>query len=264
VTAWSWPPDATEEQKCLRRFKNALMDHLLAALLVGRDRRGRRRLIGSAAAVEKAYARVREHGPKGSYGERTDYENLFSTLRSTKRSHEDLPPRQTLVRVLASLEYRFFWAACSRGSAWATPVDPAGIERKPQAGLEAELLAALYHELGPAFDVSLTWPAGGCEPGEAGDLVQTEGRLASLAAVGYCCGRDTLVFYEGHADEEAYIEGFVEGSLERIGEQAPEEANFLRDSWEGGDDGSEVLLDLLKEECEIRAGRFGDPPCRSR
>ncbi|MGB3683159.1 MAG: hypothetical protein WA990_11815 [Rubrobacteraceae bacterium] len=241
------------------------MDHVLSTLLAGRDRGGRRQLICSAAAVEKAYARVREHAPNHRSSDAgVDFEELFHSLQS-RRQHA-LPPRPTLVRVLASLEYRFFWVACSSGRAWATLMALADYERTTQTGLEQELLAALYRELGPAFDVSLCWPPGDCDASEAGELVEElEDRLASLMAVGYRCGREALVFYQGHADKEAYVGGFVEGCLERIGERAPEEACFLRDSWDnGGCEGSEVLLNLLKEECEIRPGRFGDPPCSSR
>ena len=38
------------------------------------------------------------------------------------------------------------------------------------------------------------------------------------AAIGYDHGHDAEVFYLGRALDEKYVEGFVEGGLERIGE----------------------------------------------
>ena len=53
-------------------------------------------------------------------------------------------------------------------------------------------------------------------------------------AIGYDPGYDTEVFYLGLALDERYIEGFVEGCLERIGEDNPEGEMFLRAEWEEG------------------------------
>lgn len=47
------------------------------------------------------------------------------------------------------------------------------------------------------------------------------------------------------------MDGFVEGSLERIGEDDPEGEEPLRGEWEEGD----LVLEVLKAECEIRVGR---------
>jgi hypothetical protein len=51
-----------------------------------------------------------------------------------------------------------------------------------------------------------------------------------------------------------YVEGFVEGSLERIGEDDPEEEQLFRDLWED-ETQREVVLDSLKVGCEVRTGR---------
>jgi hypothetical protein len=49
------------------------------------------------------------------------------------------------------------------------------------------------------------------------------------AAVGYDHGHDAEeVFYLGLALAEGYVEGFVEGCPERIGEDGPDEEGFLR------------------------------------
>jgi hypothetical protein len=50
------------------------------------------------------------------------------------------------------------------------------------------------------------------------------------------------------------VEGWVEGCLERIGEDHPDEEMLFRDLW---DDESErdVVLESLKANCEVRVGR---------
>ena len=74
------------------------------------------------------------------------------------------------------------------------------------------------------------------------------------AAIGYDHGYDAEVFYLGLALDPAYVEGFVGGALERIGEDDPDEEEFLRGIWEDGDD-REFLLETLQSGVEIRAGR---------
>ena len=54
--------------------------------------------------------------------------------------------------------------------------------------------------------------------------------------------------------DPAYIEGFVEGCFERIGEDNPDEEELFRDLWE--DEGErETVLEALRVDCEVRAGR---------
>jgi hypothetical protein len=64
-------------------------------------------------------------------------------------------------------------------------------------------------------------------------------------ALGYDHGYDGEVFYLGLALDPAYFEGFVEGALERIGEDAPDGENFLHGIWEEGDDRHFDLHGLL-------------------
>jgi hypothetical protein len=74
------------------------------------------------------------------------------------------------------------------------------------------------------------------------------------AAIGYDHGYDAEVFYLGLALDERYVEGWVEGCLERIGEDDPDEERLFRDLWED-DTQREVVIESLKADCEVRAGR---------
>jgi hypothetical protein len=75
------------------------------------------------------------------------------------------------------------------------------------------------------------------------------------AAMGYDHGYDgEEVFYQGLALVERYVEGFVEGCLERIEEDDPDAEDFLRGIWEEGDD-RRFVLETLKGGVDVRAGR---------
>ena len=63
------------------------------------------------------------------------------------------------------------------------------------------------------------------------------------------------MFYLGLALDERYVEGFVEGCLERIGEDDLHEEEFLRGVWEDGDDRRGFVLEALKGGVDVRAGR---------
>jgi hypothetical protein len=65
------------------------------------------------------------------------------------------------------------------------------------------------------------------------------------AAIGYDHGYDAEVFYLGLALDEKYVEGFVEGCLERIGEDDPEEEQIFWDLWED-ETQREVVIESLK------------------
>jgi hypothetical protein len=80
--------------------------------------------------------------------------------------------------------------------------------------------------------------------------------LEGRGAIGYDHGYDTQKFYLGYGLDEKYVMGFVEGCLERIGEDDKEEELFLRDLWEEGE--GELVLEILQEECEVVAGRPED------
>jgi hypothetical protein len=78
--------------------------------------------------------------------------------------------------------------------------------------------------------------------------------LEGRAAIGYDHGYDAQKFYLGLALDEKYIEGFVEGCLERIGEDDLEGEDLLRDMWEDEAE-KETVLAILKAECDVVAGR---------
>ena len=76
-------------------------------------------------------------------------------------------------------------------------------------------------------------------------------------AIGYDHGYDAQKFYLGLALDPKYLEGFIEGCLERIGEDEPEDEALFRDLWE--DEGErETVLQILKAECEVLPGRPED------
>jgi hypothetical protein len=70
------------------------------------------------------------------------------------------------------------------------------------------------------------------------------------AAIGY----DGEVFYLGLALDPHYVEGWVEGCLERIGEDHPEEELLFRGLWED-ETQREVVVESLQADCEVRTGR---------
>jgi hypothetical protein len=74
------------------------------------------------------------------------------------------------------------------------------------------------------------------------------------ATIGYDHGYDGEIFYLGLALDERYVEGWVEGCLERIGEDYPEEEQLFRDLFED-EIQREVVIESLKADCEIRTGR---------
>ena len=74
------------------------------------------------------------------------------------------------------------------------------------------------------------------------------------AAIGYNHGYDAQKFYLRLALDPKYVEGVVEGCLERIGEDDAEGELLFRDLWE--DEGErETVLEILKAECEVLAGK---------
>jgi hypothetical protein len=88
----------------------------------------------------------------------------------------------------------------------------------------------------------------------AGDGGEGDEPFTGRAAIGHDHGYDGEVFYLGLALDPAYVEGFVEGCLERIGEEDPDEEQLFRDLWE--DEGErETVLEALKADCEVRSGR---------
>jgi hypothetical protein len=74
------------------------------------------------------------------------------------------------------------------------------------------------------------------------------------AAIGYDHGYDGEVFYLGLTLDPHYVDGWVEGCLERIGEDYPEEELLFRDLWED-ETQREVVIESLQADCDVRTGR---------
>jgi hypothetical protein len=88
---------------------------------------------------------------------------------------------------------------------------------------------------------------------ESSDGGRQEG-FTGRAAIGYDHGYDAEVFYLGLALDPHYVDGWVEGCLERIGEDYPEEERLSRDLWDD-ETQRDVVIDSLKADCEVRTGR---------
>ncbi len=89
-------------------------------------------------------------------------------------------------------------------------------------------------------------------------------RRRSLQAFGYDCGYDALVFISRYEDDPDYVEGFVEGCLERVREEEEEgpthpddvtAEHFLGMWLDPGlppEERRELVLESLKADCEVR------------
>lgn len=256
----AWPPNATDEARSLRRFKDALMKHGLARPWSSASGEAERVADLAASEVEDAYARVREHAPEAFENDSSPpYAQILTSLRDRGAERDrPLPPRRVLVHTLAGLDYYFFKLTSGHERVYDMP-HLSEEERAAEHGLRHDLLLELYEELEPAFDVSLSWPPRGYEMDDNGDLIRAES--PGMEEIGYDDGYDALVFHEGHADDDEYVRGFVEGCLERIAEEDSEGASLLGNLWRGGDsEGRASALEMLKEECEVKEGRFDDRP----
>lgn len=49
--------------------------------------------------------------------------------------------------------------------------------------------------------------------------MKVEAEFEGMAAIGYDYGYDAAILHEGHADDEEYVRGFVEGCLECLVDQ---------------------------------------------
>ena len=258
----AWPKNMTEEDRSLRLFKDALMRYSLEHPWSFLSDEAEEAAELAASKVENAYARVREHAPEELKGDALSaYAQILSALRNRTREAESvLPSRRVLVHVLAGLDYYFYRLTLGYERVY----DMSYLtdeERAAEHGLRHDLLLKLYDEMEPAFDVFLSWPPNGYKMTEKGELLEVEAELTGMAAIGYDYGYDAEVFYEGHAHDQGFVKGFVEGCLDRIAEDEPEEADFLCNLWEGGDEEDRAsVLEMLKEECEVREGRFDDRP----
>lgn len=105
-----WPPRATEEERSLRLFKDALMRRSMSAVGALLSPEGEEDLHRRTAEVEGAYAQVRERAPEELKGDAAPtYAQVLTALRmKDKERKEAPPPRRVLVHILARLDYYFF------------------------------------------------------------------------------------------------------------------------------------------------------------
>src|SRR3954452_23364621 len=73
------------------------------------------------------------------------------------------------------------------------------------------------------------------------------------AGIGYEYGYDGEGFCLGVGLDPHYVDGWVEGCLERIGEDHPEEELLFCDPFED-ERQREVVIESLKADCEVRTG----------
>jgi len=158
----AWPPGATDEERSLRLFKDALMKHVAYApwSFLSPESEGAAEL--AAAEVDNAYARVREQVPEELEGTLASlYGKILTALREGDGGREgSLPDRRVLVHVLAGLDHYFFELARGHERVYDVP-ELSDEERAAEHGLRHDLLSRLYDELEPTFDVSLNWPPNG-------------------------------------------------------------------------------------------------------
>jgi hypothetical protein len=74
------------------------------------------------------------------------------------------------------------------------------------------------------------------------------------AAIGYDHGYDGEVFYLGLALDPRYVDGWVEGCLERIGGDHPDEELLFRDLFDD-ETQRDAMIESVEADCEVRAGR---------
>ncbi|MBA2625737.1 MAG: hypothetical protein H0U89_09055 [Acidimicrobiia bacterium] len=247
----------------MRLFKDALMRRSMSAVGALLSSEGEEELHRRTAEVEDAYTRVSERAPEELKGDAAPiHAQVLTALRTKGKGREEaLPPRRVLVHILVRLDYYYFELACGYERVHDLP-HLTDEERAAEHGLRHDLFLKLYDELEPAFDVSLNWPPGGYEVDKDGELVNVDAEFEGMAAIGYDYGYDAAIFHEGHADDEEYVRGFVEGCLERLIDQdEPEEAEHLGSLWKSDDEEDKrYALDMLKDGCEVREGHFDDQP----
>lgn len=204
----AWPPGASDEERSLRRFKDALMKRSMAVVPALLSPESEEELRCRTAEVEHAYARVREHAPAEFKGGAAPVhaEVLVALRRKEGEREKALPSRRVLVHMLANLDYYFFELASGHEHVHDMPY-LTDEERAAEHGLRHDLFLKLYDELELAFDVSLNWPPNGYEVDEDGELVKVEAEFEGMAAIGYDYGYDAAIFHEGHADRTRALPG---------------------------------------------------------
>ena len=159
-----WPTHASDEERSLRIFKDALMNYSIEKPWTFLSSEQERATELAVSKVENAYARVREYTPSELEGNNAPtYEEVLATLRRAKDSKAcegALSSRRVLVHMLAGLDFYFHKVTCGYGRVYDIPY-LTDEERTAENGLRHDLLITLYDKLEPAFDVAFTWPPSG-------------------------------------------------------------------------------------------------------
>ncbi len=273
------PGLTSAERDAVAAYEQALKLHAMRAVgelfsaMVNGQEKGED--VGDAIKqVEEAYSRLSELAPSGTPGREggMDYRTLLSSLQRLKIGDRDVaklndPPipwkELPEARLLAfcCLDLMHYWflthgaldrvdGRSSKPRLYDVP-DALRVEMSEEQiagahGDHNELQMRLHMLLDRAVDDS---------PDER------RGRLEHL---GNDCGYDFRVFISLYEDEPDYIEGFVEGCLERIREEEDEEfahpddvtADQLLGIWQDPimppEDKREMVVECLKAECEVR------------
>ena len=158
------PTDATDEERSLRIFKDALMSYSVEKPWSFLSSEQERAAELAASKVENAYARVWKHAPSELEGNNAPtHADVLATPRRAKGSkclRKGLPSRKVLGHILAGLDFYFHKVTCGYGRVYDMP-HLTDEERAAEYGLRHDLLVTLYDKPEPAFDVSFTWPSSG-------------------------------------------------------------------------------------------------------
>ena len=114
------------------------------------------------------------------------------------------------------------------------------------------------HSRSPFFERMQSWPRGYPGDYETIEYLCECTNKARPETVEYFIEGRTIsgtVTAITHALDPEYVEGFVEGCPERIGEDDPDEEDFLRGLREDGDDHRGFASEALKGGVDVRAGR---------
>ena len=217
--------------------------------------------------LARAYERLVDLAPEGVPGrDGVSYSALLAFFREhdlasrNVRSPEEpplplakLPSPQGLLHAMVDLDYYLF---LTRG------FEKDGRGEEPLFDLPAELRDAMSeeeiagthgdrNELFVRLDRILT----------ALEDDSPEARRRNMFGMGYECGSESAVFYRLYEREPDYLDGFVQGALEYLGEGSEEDeqdAAKLLALWEEPSISEEekigLVLEPLLEACEVRDG----------
>ena len=266
------------ERDTIFAYQEAHMEHAAAAMGTLFDPAGTgeqaEALTRALARIEEAHARLVELAPAGTPGREggPGYGELLGLLRDLGLGGRDIVrpedppvPWQDLpeARLLAFccldlMHYAFLTGGAqdlvpgraSKERLYDVPSEARGEKSEEEIagahGDRHELQMRLWRLLERAIDDTL------------------EGRREKLRGAGYDCGYDLRLFISRYGDDPEYVEGFVEGCLERIREEEEEglmhpddvTAEQLERSWrEPGftrEEKRELVLEPLLAECEVR------------